>query len=197
MTKEQRMSMMKDDFGYPGAVFGKGSLDAKILLVGQQPSRDEDLIYPQKAVDLLDGIFRGTGLSFDEVYYTNLVLSPPAGNKPTRKEIREGMVRLSKEIEIVDPYVIVTLGPEVAKAMTSVKTRFASFARHPDFPFTTASTEGKAVSVERPAVVTFSPKEIVEKGKVELKKGSDVHWLFLAIQRAKNIRDMHIELLGE
>lgn len=209
MSKQDRMSELRDEYkdcqkcpalckNREGVVFGTGSLDAKILLVGQEPPKDVEM--PAIALDtqsLLEKMLRGMGSSLEQVYYTNIVACPTASGKPTRKEVKSCFERLSREIEIVDPYIIVTLGAEAAKALTQVKTRFSSFAKHPENPFTFATTKGVAVEVNRPAVVTFCPTEMIEQDRVEFKQGSDLHWLYKSLDRAKQLEKMHIDLIGE
>lgn len=209
MSKKDRMSELRDEYkdcqkcsalcaNREGVVFGTGSLDAKILLVGQEPPKDVEM--PACALDtqiLLEKMLRGMNLPLEQVYYTNIVACPTPRAKPTRKEVKSCFERLSREIEIVDPYVIVTLGAEAAKALTQVKTRFSSFAKHPENPFTFATTKGVAVEVNRPAIVTFCPTELIEQDKVMFKQGSDLHWLYKSLDRAKQIKIMHENLLGE
>lgn len=208
MNKKDRMRELKEEYkncekcsalclDRESVSMGQGNLDAKIVFVGQEPAKENGQAFSDDTRDLLDKILKGVGLSLEETYYTNIVACPTPRAKPSRKEVKNCFNRLSEEIEIVDPYLIVTLGSEAAKTLTTVKTRFSSFAKHPENPFTFATTKGEAIDVNRPGIVTFCPTELIEKGKVEFKKGSDLHWLFLAVTRAKELKNMYIELLGE
>ena len=209
MNKKDRMSSLREEYkdcqrcsalcvNREEVVLGTGNLNAKILFVGQEPPKEiGGSPISVEAKNLLEKMLKGVGMSLEDIYYTNIVSCPPPRAKPSRKEVKNCFDRLSAEVEIVDPYLIVVLGAEAAKTLTTVKTRFSSFAKHPESPFTFAVTKGVAVDVQRPAIVTFCPTEMIEKGKVEFKKGSDLHWLFLAVNRAKDLKSMHIELLGE
>ena len=180
-------------------VFGAGSLDAKILFVGTAPGAEEEesgLPIAGKPLSILESMLKGLGVDMVDTYFTNLVLNNP-GRKPTGGEVKKCFGRLSREIEIVDPLVVVTLGALPTKALTDVKSRFATFVKNPDSPFMFAKTKGVLVEVERNAIATFCPVELVKKNAVELKKGSDLHWLFLALRRTKNLISTYSEILGE
>ena len=180
--------------------FGAGNLNAKILFVGTAPGGAEEaegLPIAGKPLSVLESMLKGLGVDMVDTYFTNLVLRNTGGRKPTGTEVKKCFGRLSREIEIVDPLVVVTLGALPAKALTDVKSRFATFAKNPDSPFMFAKTKGVAVEVERNAIVTFCPKELVKKNAVELKKGSDLHWLFLSLRRAKNLVSTYEEVFGD
>ena len=202
--KKQEIEKLKESARerYPDGdnlVFGAGSLNAKILFVGTAPGKAEEsegLPIAGKPLSILESMLKGLGVNMVDTYFTNLVLNNP-GRKPSGSEIKRCFNRLSREIEIVDPLVVVTLGALPAKALTDVKSRFATFAKNPDSPFMFAKTKGKILEVERNAIVTFCPKELVGKNAVELKKGSDLHWLFLSLRRAKKIISTYEKILGE
>lgn len=196
MNKRDEMDALKAE---DGAYVGTGNLNANILFVGASPGQG-GLPMEARAWDLFLKVLGGANISQEEIYITNLVPDVFGGaKKPSAVSVRKNWPRLCREIEIVDPYVVVTLGPAAAKALTKVKTRFASFARHPDSPFTFASTKGSAIdTVNRAGVVTFSPSGVLEKSqRLELKKGSDLHFMFLAFARAKDITNNYLELLGD
>ena len=181
--------------------FGDGNLKAKILFVGLAPGPDEEaegLPIAGKPLSVLESMLKGLGVDMVDTYFTNLVPRNTGDRKPTGTEIKKCFGRLSREIEIVDPLVVVALGALPAKALTDVKSRFATFAKNPDSPFMFAKTKGiSQPDVKRNAIVTFCPRELVKKNAVELKKGSDLHWLFLSLRRAKNLVSTYEEILGD
>jgi uracil-DNA glycosylase len=109
-------------------VFGEGSPDADLMLVGEQPGDKEDLegrpfVGPAGKV-LADGLAEA-GIDRDRVYITNVVKHfkwRPAGKvrlhqKPSAGEIRACKPWLVDELVLVDPRLVVLLGATAAQAM--------------------------------------------------------------------------------
>lgn len=96
------------------AVPGEGSPDAKIMLIGEAPGRQEDETgrpFVGAAGRLLDKALKDSSISREEVFITNVVkCRPPNNRKPRGKEIDACREYLLKQIEIIKPKVIVTLG---------------------------------------------------------------------------------------
>lgn len=95
-------------------VFGEGSPGARMMFVGEGPGRDEDLQgrpFVGRAGELLDKMIGALGLQRDQVYIANVVkCRPPDNRTPTPEESRACLGILWRQIELVDPGVIVTLG---------------------------------------------------------------------------------------
>jgi DNA polymerase len=95
-------------------VFGKGPLDAKIMLIGEAPGREEDLQgipFVGKAGKELDKMLEAAGIEMSEVFITNVVKCRPPGNRnPEEHEMLKCNPYLVKQIEIIHPKVIVLLG---------------------------------------------------------------------------------------
>ncbi|HIF64887.1 MAG TPA: uracil-DNA glycosylase [Deltaproteobacteria bacterium] len=103
-------------------VFGVGNSDARLMFVGEAPGEDEDLQglpFVGKAGQLLDKILSaGMGLSREEVYIANVVKCRPPGNRnPQPDEIVACEPFLLKQVELVNPEVIVTLGAFATQVM--------------------------------------------------------------------------------
>lgn len=107
--KPQALSELSDTL-----VFGEGDPQARLMLVGEAPGEDEDLNgrpFVGRAGMLLDRILEAVGIERDEIYITNIVKFRPPGNRnPTAAEIEASERVLLKEIEIVAPQIIGTLG---------------------------------------------------------------------------------------
>lgn len=95
-------------------VSGGGNLKAKILFIGEAPGKDEDLKgkpFVGRAGKLLDELFLSIKMSREKVFITNLVKHrPPKNRKPQKKELKECLPYLLKQIEIIKPELIVLLG---------------------------------------------------------------------------------------
>ena len=101
-------------------VFGVGSIDARLMFVGEAPGADEDEQgepFVGKAGQLLTKIIQATGLSRADVYIANILKCRPdtpgqtAGNrKPTSDEMATCIPYLHEQIDLIRPRVIVALG---------------------------------------------------------------------------------------
>jgi DNA polymerase len=93
---------------------GSGPSTADIMFIGEAPgAREDELGYPfvGAAGKFLDDLLRGIGLSRETVYICNVVKCRPPGNRdPEAAEIAACSSYLDRQIAIVDPKVIVTLG---------------------------------------------------------------------------------------
>jgi DNA polymerase len=96
------------------AVPGEGNLDASILFIGEAPGYWEDAKgrpFVGAAGKLLDTLLAGIGLSRDMVYITNVVkCRPPENRDPLPVEVETCTPYLNRQIRIIQPEVIVTLG---------------------------------------------------------------------------------------
>jgi len=95
-------------------VFGEGSINSKIMFIGEAPGRNEDMIgrpFVGSAGKLLDEILSEVGLTRKEIYITNTVKCRPPNNRtPYKEEIEACLPYLLEEISILSPKIIVTLG---------------------------------------------------------------------------------------
>jgi uracil-DNA glycosylase family protein len=111
-------------------VFGEGSPNAEVMLVGEQPGNQEDLAghpFVGPAGKVLDKALIAAGIARDKVYVTNVVKhfnSIQRGKwrihkKPNAEEIAACRPWLDAEIAIIRPAVIVCLGASAAQALIS------------------------------------------------------------------------------
>ena len=111
-------------------VFGDGSSGADLLFIGEGPGADEDRIgvpFVGKAGQLLDRIFEAARIDREEVYIANVVKCRPPGNRlPLQPEVDCCLPYLKKQIELIDPVMIVCLG---ALAMRTLIDKNASITR--------------------------------------------------------------------
>ena len=106
-------------------VFGKGDPNADIVIVGEAPGKNEDLEgepFVGRGGKLLDKILSAINLNRKEVFILNVLkCRPPENRDPKPQEISECEPYLKKQLQIINPKLIVTLG-RVA-AMTLLKTK--------------------------------------------------------------------------
>lgn len=124
MIKAQALIRLKNDMendkslplrdGAIQLVFGDGNPDAEIYFIGEAPGVNEDKQgkpFVGQAGKLLVRIMEENKLNRDQVYISNVVrFRPPENRDPTLNEIAAFQPYIDKEIEIIDPLVIVTLG---------------------------------------------------------------------------------------
>lgn len=100
-------------------VFGKGNPDADILFIGEAPGAKEDLQgvpFVGSAGRELDKLLKGIGLSLDDVYIANILkYRPPSNRNPSVDEIKKHTPFLLRQIEIIEPKIICTLGNYATK----------------------------------------------------------------------------------
>ena len=96
------------------AVPGQGSLTSKIMFVGEAPGAREDevgLPFVGAAGNVLSGMLELIGLSRQEVYIANIIKCRPPNNRdPSPHEIDQCWKYLDKQIDLINPDLIVTLG---------------------------------------------------------------------------------------
>lgn len=95
-------------------VFGSGNPNADIMIIGEAPGASEDelgLPFVGRAGQLLTKILEAINLSREEVYIANIVKSrPPDNRRPEKSEIDKCEPYLKKQIEIINPAFILSLG---------------------------------------------------------------------------------------
>lgn len=95
-------------------VIGEGSHSAEIMFVGEAPGRNEAKTgrpFCGTAGKVLDGLLSHAGIKREDVYITNIVKDRPQENRdPTAEEIKIYGPFLDKQIEIIQPKVVATLG---------------------------------------------------------------------------------------
>lgn len=111
--------------GRTNLVFGEGSPQARLMFVGEAPGAEEDLQgrpFVGEAGQLLNRMLHKLGLRREEVYITNVVKSRPPGNRdPEADEVEACLPFLIKQIESIQPLVIVTLGRIATQSLLNTK----------------------------------------------------------------------------
>ncbi len=106
-------------------VFGEGDPQAPLMFIGEGPGQTEDeqgRPFVGRAGELLNKQIAAMGLKRDQVYIANVVKCRPPNNRaPTSVEAHTCSQFLTRQIEIILPKVIVTLGGPAAKLILNTK----------------------------------------------------------------------------
>lgn len=107
-------------------VFGEGNPQAELMFIGEGPGRDEDLQgrpFVGKAGELLDRMIGAIGLKRSDVYIANVVkCRPPDNRTPTPQEAAVCLGYLHRQIQLIRPKVIVTLGATPLRELLGIST---------------------------------------------------------------------------
>jgi uracil-DNA glycosylase len=102
-------------------VFGDGNPEAQLVFVGEGPGRDEDiqgLPFVGRAGKLLNQMIEAMGLQRKDVYICNVVkCRPPENRTPEKDEVATCSPYLLRQIDVIDPKVIVCLGSVAAQTL--------------------------------------------------------------------------------
>ena len=106
------------------AVVGIGNPNAKIVFVGEAPGKTEakvGLPFIGRSGKLLREYITKIGLDIDDVYITSPVKYLPDRGTPTKEDVEHGKIHFLKQLEIINPKIIVLLGATAAFAIFSEK----------------------------------------------------------------------------
>jgi DNA polymerase len=105
-------------------VFGVGNPEAELMFIGEGPGADEDEQgepFVGRAGQLLNKMIEAMGLKRSQVYIANVVKCRPPGNRtPERDECETCMPFLLRQVEAINPKVIVALGAVAAKNLLQI-----------------------------------------------------------------------------
>jgi uracil-DNA glycosylase len=160
-------------------VFADGNPQAKIMFVGEAPGRDEDiegLPFVGRSGKLLDRMLNAIGLDRSCVYIANIIPWRPPGNRtPTPQESQTCLPFIQRQIELVDPDILVCLGGPSAQTLLGIREGITKM-RGRWFSYHTGKREIRAMATFHPAFLLRSPLQ------------KRLAWRdFLAIKRALGI----------
>nr|WP_196220496.1 uracil-DNA glycosylase [Roseibium denhamense] len=143
-------------------VFADGNPSARLMLIGEAPGRDEDIQgkpFVGRSGQLLDRMLAAIGLDRSSVYIANAVPWRPPGNRtPTPQETEICKPFITRQIELVDPDVVVFLGAASAKTLLGVQDGIRKMRGHwMTYPLVNRSAA--AVATYHPAYLLRSPLE--------------------------------------
>ena len=140
-------------------VFGVGRADAELMFIGEGPGQQEDLQgepFVGRAGGLLTQLIEGIGLTRADVYIANVVKCRPPGNRdPQPDEIQACAPWLDRQLELVRPRVIVTLGNFATKLLLNTKDGITKL-RGTEFTFERAGHSAVLIPTLHPSAVLRS-----------------------------------------
>jgi DNA polymerase len=141
-------------------VFADGNPQARVMFVGEAPGRDEDiegLPFVGRSGKLLDRMMAAVGLTRANAYIANIVPWRPPGNRtPTPQESATCLPFTLRQIELVDPDVLVCLGGPSAQTLLGSREGILR-TRGRWFPFQTGRREIRATATLHPAYLLRQP----------------------------------------
>ncbi len=157
-------------------VFADGNPQARIMFVGEAPGRDEDLAglpFVGRSGKLLDRMMAAIGLDRSCAYIANVVPWRPPGNRtPTPQETAICLPFILRQIELVNPDVLVCLGAPSAQTLLKMREGILKI-RGRWFTHRTGAREIPALATLHPAYLLRQPlqKRLAWRDFLEIKKG--------------------------
>jgi uracil-DNA glycosylase len=141
-------------------VFADGNPKARVMFVGEAPGRDEDLEglpFVGRSGKLLDRMIGAIGLDRTSAYIANVIPWRPPGNRtPTPQETQICLPFIQRQIELVNPDVLVTLGNPSTQTLLSTREGIMR-TRGKWFDYETGSRTIRALPTFHPAYLLRSP----------------------------------------
>ena len=109
-------------------VVSRGNPSASLMLIGEAPGATEEKFlkpFVGKSGKVLNTLLEAAGIDYEkEVYICNLIKSRPPNNRPpTKQEITLHLPWLHQQIKIIDPLIIVLIGPTSLRAILGLKSK--------------------------------------------------------------------------
>jgi len=154
--------------GRTQVVFGVGNPRSRLLLVGEGPGQQEDLVgepFVGRSGKLLDRLLaEEVGVDRTGCYIANVVKCRPPGNRdPAPAEVEACRPWLRRQVEILDPLVVVTLGNFAMRLLLST-TEGIRRVRGRAYPF----GQGHLVPTYHPAAALRSGGEVLAEMRADL-----------------------------
>jgi uracil-DNA glycosylase len=141
-------------------VFADGNPQARVMFVGEAPGRDEDiegLPFVGRSGKLLDRMIAAIGLDRGKAYIANVIPWRPPGNRtPTPQETQICLPFIQRQIELVNPDVLVTLGNPSTQTLLSTREGIMR-TRGKWFDYDTGTRKIRALATFHPAYLLRSP----------------------------------------
>jgi uracil-DNA glycosylase len=141
-------------------VFADGNPQARIMFVGEAPGREEDiegLPFVGRSGKLLDRMIAAIGLDRTTAYISNVIPWRPPGNRtPTPQETQTCLPFIQRQIELVNPDVLVTLGNPSTQTLLQTREGIMR-TRGRWVSYDTGSRKIRALATFHPAYLLRSP----------------------------------------
>ena len=152
-------------------VFGVGNTNADVLIIGEAPGADEDKQgepFVGSAGQLLNAMLKAVGFERNDVYIANILkCHPPQNHNPSVEEAEACWAYLKRQIELVQPKIILALGRIAAQRLLKTNTSLARL-------------RGKQHYLEEfsvPVIVTYHPAYLLRAPQEKRKAWEDLQSL--------------------
>lgn len=164
-------------------VFGEGNPDARLMFIGEAPGREEDIQarpFVGDAGTLLTRLIEKMGLQREDVYIANIVkCRPPMNRDPEKDEIAQCRGFLERQIDIIRPDVIMTLGRIATSTLTGNENLKITVIRGSVFDY-------RGI----PLVPTFHPAYLIRNPKDKWLTWSDAQKVLEILARGHNTTEV-------
>ena len=144
-------------------VFGAGDADADVLFVGEAPGAEEDrtgLPFVGRAGQLLDRLLGEIGLRREDVFVANVLKCRPPGNRdPEPAEIDNCQGYLMRQVELVEPRVVCTLGNFATKLLRGDPTGITRLHGRPEV-LVMGRRAVRLLPLFHPAAALYTPSNV-------------------------------------
>ena len=141
-------------------VFADGNPQARVMFVGEAPGREEDiegLPFVGRSGQLLNRMIAAIGLDRSKAYIANVIPWRPPGNRtPTPQETQICLPFIQRQVELVNPDVLVTLGNPSTQTLLSTREGIMK-TRGKWFDYDTGTRTIRALATFHPAYLLRSP----------------------------------------
>jgi uracil-DNA glycosylase len=159
------------------AVFGVGNRNAQWMIIGEAPGADEDRQgepFVGRAGQLLNSMLLAIGLKREQVFIANILKSRPPNNRdPRPEEVRACLPYLFRQIELVNPRLILCVGRIAAQTLLETET-----------PIGKLRGQLHRIAGNRPMIVTYHPAYLLRSPGEKRKSWSD---LLLALRTFESL----------
>jgi uracil-DNA glycosylase len=142
-------------------VFGAGNADAELMFVGEAPGASEDeqgVPFVGRAGKLLEQLLQEIGMARSEVFIANVLKCRPPGNRdPLPVEIDNCQDYLHRQVELIQPNVICTLGNFSTKLLRGDPTGITRLHGQPEV-LTLGSRAVRLYPIFHPAAALYTPR---------------------------------------
>jgi DNA polymerase len=161
------------------AVFGVGNRTADWMVIGEAPGADEDRQgepFVGRAGQLLNSMLKAIGLERGQVFIANILKSRPPNNRdPRPEEVRACLPYLYRQIELVNPTLILCVGRIAAQTLLETTA-----------PIGKLRGVVHRIAADRPMVVTYHPAYLLRSPGEKRKAWAD---LLLAMRTFARLRE--------
>jgi uracil-DNA glycosylase family 4 len=162
-------------------VFGVGNRSAQWMIIGEAPGADEDREgepFVGRAGQLLNAMMLAIGLQREQVFIANILKCRPPGNRdPKPEEVNCCMPYLQRQIELVNPRIIVCVGRIAAQNLLSTDTPIGKLRGSVHY----------LGAARRPVVVTYHPAYLLRSPGEKRKAWDDLRFAVQTFNSAESV----------